>query len=504
MAQKDVEMKDTAADEDHQKEGDKQKETDEQQAKKDKDLLAFEEIREQMKLVEKGVAQKEPRFINRAIRNLHSLRRKTNDTVLRAVVMAYYPPGSVERDMLLEYLEEPMETDETSWFRPRSTRNTSGSTILPELDVFLNLLILVKLVDNKNLTRAKECCDALMEKLVSHNRRSMDPLCARSYFYHSRVYELLNQLSSIRNFFHTRLRTATLRHDEESQAMLINLLLRNYLHYNLYDQAGKLESKSTFPESANNSEMAKHMYYIGRIRAIKLDYSDAFRSLTQAIRKAPQHSAVGFKQTAHKFAIVVQLLLGEIPDRATFRDPLLRRALVPYYQLTQAVRTGDLTLFSQVLEQYGTRFQQEKTYTLIVRLHHNVIKAGIRRISLSYSRVALGDIAAKLHLDSAEDAEFIVAKAIRDGVIEASLEHEKSFMQSRENVDIYCTKEPHDAFHQRIMFCLDLYGQSVKAMRYPPKAYKKDLETAEKRREREQQDLELAQEMADDDDEDFP
>ena len=51
------------------------------------------EIREQMKLVEKGVAQKEPRFINRAIRNLHSLRRKTNDTVLRAVVMAYYPPG---------------------------------------------------------------------------------------------------------------------------------------------------------------------------------------------------------------------------------------------------------------------------------------------------------------------------------------------------------------------------------------------------------------------------
>ena len=56
-------------------------------------------------------------------------------------------------------------------------------------------------------------------------------------------------------------------------------------------------------------------------------------------------------------------------------------------------------------------------------------------------------------------------QAIRDGVIEASVEHEKSFMQSRENVDIYCTKEPHDAFHQRITFCLDLYGQSVKVRR---------------------------------------
>ena len=32
-------------------------------------------------------------------------------------------------------------------------------------------------------------------------------------------------------------RTAVLRHDEFGQETLLNLLLRNYLHYNLYDQA---------------------------------------------------------------------------------------------------------------------------------------------------------------------------------------------------------------------------------------------------------------------------
>lgn len=57
--------------------------------------------------------------------------------------------------------------------------------------------------------------------------------------------------------------------------------------------------------------------------------------MCQAIRKAPQHSAIGFKQTAQKFVIVVQLLLGEIPDRATFREQIFRRPLVPYFQLTQ-------------------------------------------------------------------------------------------------------------------------------------------------------------------------
>ena len=107
-------------------------------------------------------------------------------------------------------------------------------------------------------------------------------------------------------------------------------------------------------------------------------------------------------------------------------------------------------------------------------------------------------------LDSTEDVEFIVAKAIRDGVIEAVLDHEGRFMQSKESIDLYSTKEPQVAFHQRITFCLQIHNQSVKAMRFPPKAYNKDLESAEERREREQQDLEYAKEMAEEDDDGFP
>ena len=35
----------------------------------------------------------------------------------------------------------------------------------------------------------------------------------------------------------------------------------------------------------------------GRIEAAQLEYSDAHKHLLQAMRKAPQHSAMGFKQT---------------------------------------------------------------------------------------------------------------------------------------------------------------------------------------------------------------
>lgn len=66
------------------------------------------------------------------------------------------------------------------------------------------------------------------------------------------------------------------------------------------------------------------------------------------------------------------------------------------------------------------KFQEDHTFMLILRLRHNVIKTGLRSISLSYSRISLADVAQKLMLGSKEDAEFIVAKAIRDGVIEVS------------------------------------------------------------------------------------
>ena len=126
--------------------------------------------------------------------------------------------------------------------------------------------------------------------------------------------------------------------------------------------------------------------------------------------------------------------MGEIPDKATFRNPQLKKSLIPYLQLTQAVRTGNLARFNEVLDTFGEKFQKENTWTLIVRLvsiilnsywlfvkptvvyrlRHNVIKTGVKMISLSYSKISLANIAEKLQLDSAVDAEFIVAKVVKN------------------------------------------------------------------------------------------
>jgi len=364
----------------------------------------------------------------------------------------------------------------------------------------MNLLVLIHLIDGDKGAEALECATQIVTKLCGQNRRTLDLISAKCFFYFMRAYEMMGKLAECRPMLHNCLRTATLRNDFEGQAVLINCLLRNYLHYNLYNQADKLVLKCSFPEQASNNEWARYYYYLGRIKALQLEYTEAHKHLLQSTRKAPQNSATGFKQHVAKLSVTVDLLLGNIPERQTFVSTELKHALAPYLQLTQAVKMGDVGRFDAVVKKFAAQFQADFTYSLIIRLHHNVVKTAVRTISLAYSRITFADIATKLLLDSPEDAEFIVAKAIRDGVIEAVLDHESGTMQSRDTSDVYATREPQIAFNQRIEFCLDLHNHSVKAMRFPPKSYNKELESAEDRREREAQDLELAKEMAEDDD----
>ena len=246
----------------------------------------------------------------------------------------------------------------------------------------------------------------------------------------------------------------------------------------LVEQANKLISNATFPESASNNELCRYLYYSGRIQALRLEYTTAFSNLSQCLRKAPTNTGLGFRITAQRLLVVVQLLMGEIPKRNIFFNKGIKTELAPYLAITQAVRRGDLAIYTKVVSEQASRLQMDDTYTLISRLAQQVVKAGLRKLHVSYSRLSLQDVADRLGLPSATSAEFVVAKAVRDGVLDATIHHEEGYVQSHDLVDVYATKEPAEAFHRRIAYCLTTHNDAVRGMRYPPDAYKKQLEAS--------------------------
>lgn len=251
---------------------------------------------------------------------------------------------------------------------------------------------------------------SFLEYVSAFNRRTLDFYAARAYSWLALVAERRNEDEAFRPTLLAAHRTACLRHDEYGQAVLLNLVLRSYIRHNAYDAAAKLVANAVFPEAASNSQYVRYLYYTGRIRAVRLDYSDSYAALLQAERKAPL-SALAFRVLVRKVATIVQLLTGEIPERASFRAPGLAAPLAPYLELTRAVRAGDLPAFTATLRTHAAVFARDHTDTLVARLEANVIKTGLRKLALSYSRISFADIAAKLQLGSAEDAEFLCAKA---------------------------------------------------------------------------------------------
>ena len=89
-------------------------------------------------------------------------------------------------------------------------QKSAMSPLLPEVDCYLHLLVLLHLLDAEHKDKAVACSEELMTKLSSYNRRSLDHVAGRCYYYHTLSHEAKGQMSKIRGFLHGKLRTATL------------------------------------------------------------------------------------------------------------------------------------------------------------------------------------------------------------------------------------------------------------------------------------------------------
>jgi 26S proteasome regulatory subunit N3 len=194
--------------------------------------------------------------------------------------------------------------------------------------------------------------------------------------------------------------------------------------------------------------------------------------------------------------------MGEIPNRQIFSHPDFQKALAPYYQIVTSVKSGDIENFKILLLKYQAIFSADKNLSLVQRLRHTVIKFGLKKINISYSKISIQDIMTKLGLQSLEETEQIVAKAIRDGVIDAVLDHDNMWMKSQDTVDVYTSNDPQAILHKRIKFCMDLHNDAVKALEFPPKEDKRDFGDLDEERSTKEEDIlaSLLEDMGMDDD----
>eukprot|EP00762_Andalucia_godoyi_P006274 ANDGO_05856.mRNA.1 26S proteasome non-ATPase regulatory subunit 3 len=443
----------------------------------ERDVLG--EILSAMSLIDLSVTQKDVRHVSRALRIASLLKKKISPEILENAQKRASSFRKSEREiqLFLAYLKGFPST-------PFGMDNNNYEYVLP-----------------------------LVNAAVHDNRRTSDLLVSKLVFQYFVHWEKQTETEKTRfdmvSYLFSMLRTAALRHDDYNVSLCLNLALRTLIHAKKFEAAERLSSRLEFPESrTGSSQFTRYLYYMGHIKAVQLDYSTAVDVLQQALRKAPMMRALGFRLAVSKLLVLVMLLIGDVPEKSLFVGSL-GQALDPYLQLTKAVRVGDVKAFVAAVQQHAAAFERDGVSSLVQRLRFNVIKTGLRRLNVAYSRISFQDIRSKLGLENEEDVisvEMMVAKAIRDGVVDAECVHADDqnavgFMKSKDVVDVYATQDPMQAYHRRITYCLEVHNKAVRAMRFPDDAQARGLQDAAElsRKLREEEDL-LLEAMEDEDD----
>lgn len=91
-----------------------------------------------------------------------------------------------------------MEVDPT----PATTTSPASKPVTsepnPEVDTYIRLLFILLLIDSKATDKAMLLASKTAERIHELNRRTLDPVAAKIFFYLSRAYELSGKLAEIR------------------------------------------------------------------------------------------------------------------------------------------------------------------------------------------------------------------------------------------------------------------------------------------------------------------
>lgn len=219
-------------------------------AKREEERLLVD-VNAQVALIERSALTKDPKAQNRVLRHSSAIRRKLTPKAVADAISTFIPNGHPLKPLLVaaaaKVPEKPkpppaegapaaaeaMEVDASA---PPEKR----TSVCMEVEAYLCVLLTTMLLDAKLYEDAVAVSSAAFARVQATNQRTLDAMGAKVYFYYARAHELAGQLASIRSALLRAHRTAVLHHNSLGQVVCLNLLLRNYLAHNLYEQVRSL------------------------------------------------------------------------------------------------------------------------------------------------------------------------------------------------------------------------------------------------------------------------
>ncbi len=180
---------------------------------------------------------------------------------------------------------------------------------------------------------------------------------------------------------------------------------------------------------ANSIFDARHLlsffYYAGCIYGAMKDFEQSLFYFEQVLT-VPATCLSHITIEAYKKMLIISLISnGKIPSLPKYTSRIVLSQIKPicsiYHELAQAFMSYDQEKLTDLRSKYYDTFVQDKNVGLVMQLEQSLYKKNIQKLTKTYITLSLNDMATKVKLTTAKEAEHLMLNMIKDGEIFATI-----------------------------------------------------------------------------------
>ena len=182
-------------------------------------------------------------------------------------------------------------------------------------------------------------------------------------------------------------------------------------------------------------------YYAGCIQAALKQYEQSLFYLEQALTVPATVLSQIMIESYKKFILISLISKGKLMQLPKYVSRIVINQIKPlcsiYHELAAAFSALDLDKLNSLRDKYRDTFEQDKNIGLVRQLQQSFYKKNILKLTKTFITLSLADMALKVKLPSAKQAEVYMLNMIKDGEIFATInqkEGESNLISFIENI----------------------------------------------------------------------
>jgi len=208
-----------------------------------------------------------------------------------------------------------------------------------------------------------------------------------------------------------------------------------------------------------------YYYYGGLIYLAMKEYESALFSFQVAVTTPSMAISQIMLESYKKFVLLSVYIHGKIIPLPKYTSPIVSRYLKPlsgpYTELSEAYAKHDTDELRAVANKYQLFFQNDNNIGIVKQVIASLTKKRIQKLTKTFLTLSLVDMASRVKLRDADEAEKYLLEMIENGSIYATIDQQAGMVSFHNNPNQYNTSNVINKIHSEMDKCINLNEQLV-------------------------------------------